>query len=125
MLRYPSSEIRITALDLDNVEQLQRQLQEKLEQQQQQQQQQQRQEQEQDKDDEQPFPSSPSSSINLQHSGFMQAEDLARPNTGTSSVRGFKATNLVDQPESSKRKRPIQEQRTKITRQRLGLDLLG
>lgn len=119
MLRYPSSEIRITPLDLDNVELLQRQLQEKLERQRQEQ------EQEQDKDDEQPFPSSPSSPNNLQHSGFMQTGDVVRSDTGTSSVRGFKASSMAGQPESSKRKRPIQEQRSKLTRQRLGLDSFG
>jgi hypothetical protein len=127
MLRYPSSEIRITPIDLDNVELLQRQLKEKLkDQQQQQQQQRQEQEQEQeDRDDDQPFPPSPSSSINLQHSGFMQTGEMSQPDSGTSSVRGSKATTMADQPESSKRKRPIQDQRTKLTRQRLGLDSIG
>ncbi|SAM02387.1 hypothetical protein [Absidia glauca] len=125
MLRYPSSEIRITPIDLDNVELLQRQLKEKLKDQQQQQQRQEQEQEQEDRDDDQPFPPSPSSSINLQHSGFMQTDNVAQPDPGISSVRGSKATTMVDQPESSKRKRPIQDQRTKLTRQRLGLDSIG
>ncbi|CAO3580640.1 unnamed protein product [Absidia cylindrospora] len=147
MLRYPTSEIKLTSKDFDSAEEIQQQyLEKKLKkhqenndqqiqtqlqlQQQEQQDGQQRHLQQEERDESPSRDSSSSLSFiynppELLNDPVPQIPSIGSPNLNTTIEssyphEGIKRPNM--EPESSKRKRPAQEQRVKITRQRLGID---